>query len=99
MPFSDPMADGLAVQASSLRALKAGMKLAKTLALVRAFRKDDGDTTIVLMGYYNPFSTYGVETFGADSQVAGRDALIIVDVPPEEDAATFLHALQEDVPR
>src|SRR3546814_14514976 len=84
MPFSDPMADGRAVQASSLRALKAGMTLAKTLALVRAFRKDDGDTPIVLMGYYNPIYSYGVERFVADAKVAGVDGLIIVDVPPEE---------------
>src|SRR3546814_153481 len=94
MPFSDPMADGPAVQASSLRALKAGMTLAKTLALVRAFRKDDGDTPIVLMGYYNPIYSYGVERFVADAKVAGVDGLIIVDVPPEEDEELCLPALK-----
>jgi tryptophan synthase alpha chain len=94
MPFSDPMADGPAVQASSLRALKAGMTLAKTLAMVRAFRKDDGDTPIVLMGYYNPIYSYGVERFVADAKVAGVDGLIIVDLPPEEDEELCLPALK-----
>jgi len=94
MPFSDPMADGPAVQASSLRALKAGMTLAKTLALVRAFRQDDGDTPIVLMGYYNPIYSYGVERFVADAKVAGVDGLIIVDLPPEEDSELCEPALQ-----
>src|SRR3546814_9517002 len=94
MPFSDPMADGPAVQASSLRALKAGMTLARTLDLVRAFRKDDGDTPIILMGYYNPIYSYGVDRFVADATVAGIDGLIIVDVPPEEDEELCLPALQ-----
>ena len=94
MPFSDPMADGPAVQASSLRALKAGMTLAKTLAMVRTFRKDDGDTPVVLMGYYNPIYSYGVERFVADAKVAGVDGLIIVDLPPEEDAELCLPALK-----
>ena len=94
MPFSDPMADGPAVQASSLRALKSGMTLAKTLELVRAFRKGDGETPIVLMGYYNPIYSYGVERFVADAKVAGVDGLIIVDLPPEEDAELCLPALK-----
>jgi tryptophan synthase alpha chain len=94
MPFSDPMADGPAVQASSLRALKAGMTLAKTLELVRAFRKGDGETPIVLMGYYNPIYSYGVERFVADAKVAGVDGLIIVDLPPEEDDELCLPSLK-----
>ncbi|MGF1593255.1 MAG: tryptophan synthase subunit alpha [Kiloniellaceae bacterium] len=94
MPFSDPMADGPAVQASSLRALKAGMTLAKTLELVRAFRKGDGETPIVLMGYYNPIYSYGVERFVADAKVAGVDGLIIVDLPPEEDEELCLPSLK-----
>jgi tryptophan synthase alpha chain len=94
MPFSDPMADGPAVQASSLRALKSGMTLAKTLELVRAFRKGDGETPIVLMGYYNPIYSYGVERFVADAKVAGVDGLIIVDLPPEEDDELCLPSLK-----
>ncbi|HSR71338.1 MAG TPA: tryptophan synthase subunit alpha [Kiloniellales bacterium] len=85
MPFSDPMADGPAIQASSLRALNAGMTLAKTLALVERFRERESDTPIVLMGYYNPIYSYGVERFLADAVAAGVDGLIIVDLPPEED--------------
>ena len=94
MPFSDPMAEGPPVQASSLRALKAGMTLAKTLELVRAFRKGDGETPIILMGYYNPIYSYGVERFVADAKVAGVDGLIIVDLPPEEDAELCLPSLK-----
>lgn len=86
MPFSDPMADGPAVQASSQRALAAGMTLAKTLDLVRGFRDGDGETPIVLMGYYNPIYSYGVERFLADAAASGVDGLIVVDLPPEEDA-------------
>ncbi len=85
MPFSDPMADGPAVQASSLRALKAGMTLKRTLATVAAFRNDDAATPIVLMGYYNPIYSYGVDRFLDDAVAAGVDGLIIVDLPPEED--------------
>ena len=85
MPFSDPMADGPAVQASSQRALAAGMTLAKTLDLVRGFRAADQGTPIVLMGYYNPIYTYGVERFLKDAVAAGVDGLIVVDLPPEED--------------
>jgi tryptophan synthase alpha chain len=83
MPFSDPMAEGPPVQASSLRALKAGMTLPKTLELVRAFRKGDGETPVILMGYYNPIYSYGVERFVADAKEAGVDGLIVVDLPPE----------------
>ena len=86
MPFSDPMADGPSVQASSQRALKAGASLATTLELVRTFRVADDDTPIVLMGYYNPIYIYGVEAFLVDATAAGIDGLIIVDLPPEEDS-------------
>ncbi len=85
MPFSDPMADGPAIQASSLRALKAGATLAKTLELVRRFREEDQSTPIILMGYYNPIYSMGVEAFLAEATAAGVDGLIIVDLPPEED--------------
>jgi len=94
MPFTDPMADGPAVQAAGLRALKAGMTLKKTLALVRAFRKDDSTTPLVLMGYYNPIYIYGVDRFLVDAKSAGVDGLIIVDLPPEEDSELCLPALQ-----
>ncbi len=90
--FTDPMADGLAIQAAGLRALKAGQTLKKTLAMVRAFRKDDGETPIVLMGYYNPFYAYGVKAFIKDALTAGVDGLIVVDLPPEEDAELCLPA-------
>lgn len=93
MPFSDPMADGLAIQASSLRALKAGMTLRKTLDMVRAFRQDDDETPIVLMGYYNPVHHYGSEKFVTDAKAAGVDGLIIVDLPPEEETELCLPAL------
>jgi tryptophan synthase alpha chain len=85
MPFSDPMADGPAIQAAGLRALAAGMTLRKTLEMVRAFRAGDDITPIVLMGYYNPIYSYGVEAFIRDALDAGVDGLIIVDLPPEED--------------
>ena len=94
MPFTDPMADGPAIQASSLRALKAGQTLAKTLAMVGAFRKADDTTPIVLMGYYNPIYIYGVERFLADAISAGVDGLIVVDLPPEEDDELCLPALE-----
>ena len=84
MPFSDPMADGPAIQAGSLRALKGGMTLKKTLALVAEFRKRDNETPVVLMGYYNPIYIYGTDAFTADAKAAGVDGLIIVDLPPEE---------------
>ncbi len=94
MPFTDPMADGPAIQASGLRALKAGMTLKKTLALVRDFRADDQATPIVLMGYYNPINIYGVEKFLVDAKSAGVDGLIIVDLPPEEDTELCLPTLR-----
>jgi tryptophan synthase alpha chain len=85
MPFTDPMADGPAIQAAGLRALKAGASTKRTLDLVRRFRESDGETPIVLMGYYNPIYHHGVDTFVADARAAGADGLIIVDLPPEED--------------
>jgi tryptophan synthase alpha chain len=85
MPFSDPMADGPAIQASSQRALKAGQTMKKTLSLVKAFRATDDATPLVLMGYYNPIYVYPVDRFVADAAEAGADGLIVVDVPPEED--------------
>ena len=86
MPFSDPMADGPAVQASSLRALKAGANMNRTLDLVREFRKGDGKTPVVLMGYYNPIHIRGAEHFAREAAAAGVDGLLVVDLPPEEDA-------------
>ena len=94
MPFTDPMADGPPVQASSQRALKAGQTLHKTLDMVRAFRVDDDDTPIVLFGYYNPVYIYGVDKFLADSKAAGADGLLIVDLPPEEDDELCIPALK-----
>jgi len=85
MPFTDPMADGPAIQESSQRALAAGQTMRRTLAMVRDFRTHDDDTPIVLMGYYNPIHIYGVDSFAEDAANAGVDGLIIVDVPPEED--------------
>src|SRR5665809_111041 len=85
MPFSDPMADGPAIQASSQRALKAGQTMEMTLSMVRAFRAEDQATPIVLMGYYNPIYVYPVDRFVADAAEAGVDGLIVVDVAPEED--------------
>ena len=95
MPFSDPMADGVAIQLSSERALKAGQTLKKTLAMVRDFRKADDTTPIVLMGYYNPIYVYGNERFLADAKDAGVDGLIVVDVPPEADEELCLPALEK----
>jgi len=94
MPFSDPMADGPAIQASSLRALRAGHTMRRTLELVQAFRMQDQDTPIVLMGYYNPIYIYPRERFLDDAVVAGVDGLIIVDVPPEADAELCLPAVE-----
>ena len=85
MPFTDPMADGPAIQLGSLRALRAGQTMKKTLDLVRRFRSTDATTPIVLMGYYNPIYSYGGEKFCRDAKEAGVDGLIIVDLPPEED--------------
>lgn len=86
MPFTDPMADGPAIQLANLRALKAGTTLKAILAMVRAFRAEDAATPIILMGYVNPLLAYGVERFAGDAAAAGVDGLIVVDVPPEEDA-------------
>ena len=94
MPFTDPMADGPAIQAAGLRALKAGMTLTKTLQVVRDFRKDEATTPIVLMGYYNPIYIYGVDKFLADAKSAGVDGLIIVDLPPEEDTELCIPAMK-----
>ena len=94
MPFTDPMADGPAIQAAGLRALKAGQRMTRTLSLVRDFRKDDDETPIILMGYYNPIYIYGSERFLADAKAAGVDGLIIVDLPPEEDEELCLPALK-----
>jgi len=94
MPFTDPMADGPAIQASGLRALQSGQTLKKTLAMVRDFRKSDNDTPIVLMGYYNPIYVYGVDRFLVDAKTAGIDGLIVVDLPPEEDVELCLPALK-----
>ncbi len=97
VPFSDPMADGPAVQASSLRAIKAGMTLRKTLGMVAEFRKGDNDTPIVLMGYYNPIYIYGVDAFLKDAKAAGIDGLIVVDLPPEEEGELCLPAIAAGV--
>jgi tryptophan synthase alpha chain len=94
MPFTDPMADGPAIQAAGLRALKAGMTLKKTLAMVREFRTGDAVTPLVLMGYYNPIYIYGVDEFLTDAKSAGVDGLIIVDLPPEEDTELCLPAMK-----
>jgi tryptophan synthase alpha chain len=94
MPFSDPMADGPAIQAANLRALQSGMKLAKVLDLARGFRKTDNKTPLVLMGYYNPIFRYGVEKFLSEAKTAGVDGLIIVDLPPEEDREMFAPTAQ-----
>jgi len=92
MPFTDPMADGPAVQAAGLRALRAGATMKTTLELVRDFRKIDNDIPIVLMGYANPIFSYGVSAFANDAAAAGVDGMILVDIPPEE-AAEFSPAL------
>lgn len=97
VPFTDPMADGPAIQASSLRALAAGMSVRKTLELVRNFRKKDADTPIILMGYYNPIYAYGVDRFLVDAKADGVDGLIIVDLPPEEDGELCVPALKAGV--
>ena len=94
MPFTDPMADGPAIQAAGLRALKGGQTLRRTLGLIADFRKGDATTPLILMGYYNPIYVYGVAAFLRDAKAAGVDGLIIVDLPPEEDAELCLPALE-----
>jgi tryptophan synthase alpha chain len=101
MPFTDPMADGPAVQASSLRALNSGATMARTFELVRGFRQRDDKTPIVLMGYYNPIHARGADNFVREAAAAGVDGLIIVDLPPEEDAVLLkpAHAAGLDIIR
>lgn len=97
MPFTDPMADGPAVEAAGLRALKAGQTMTKTLTMARAFRDVHPDTPLVLMGYYNPIYTYGVDRFLTDVKAAGVDGLIVVDLPPEEDEELCLPAMRAGI--
>jgi tryptophan synthase alpha chain len=97
MPFSDPMADGPAIQAAGLRALKGGQTLKKTLAMAADFRTGDDETPIVLMGYYNPIYVHGVERFLAEAKASGIDGLIIVDLPPEMDAELCIPALKAGI--
>ena len=92
MPFTDPMADGPSIELASGRALAGGQDMSKTLAMVTTFRQGDGDTPIVLMGYYNPIYSKGVDTFLEAAKTAGVDGLIVVDLPPEEDAELCLPA-------
>ncbi len=97
MPFSDPMADGPAIQLAGQRALKGGQTLHKTIELARRFREDDQDTPIVMMGYYNPIYIYGVEAFLDDALAAGIDGLIVVDLPPEMDDELCIPALAKGI--
>ena len=92
VPFTDPMADGPTIQLAGQRALEAGQTLARTLQMVAEFRQDDGTTPVVLMGYYNPIYSRGVDRFLADATAAGVDGLIVVDLPPEEDAELCIPA-------
>ena len=92
MPFSDPMAEGVPIQLATQRALAAGQTMEKTLQMVRDFRKDDKDTPIILMGYYNPIYSWGSEKFVKDAKEAGVDGLIVVDLPPEHDDELCLPA-------
>ncbi|MGX7707296.1 tryptophan synthase subunit alpha [Methylobacterium sp. Gmos1] len=94
LPFTDPMADGPAIQAAGLRALKGGQTLAGTLDLVRRFREENTGTPVILMGYYNPIYTYGVARFLDDAKAAGIDGLIVVDLPPEEDDELCLPTIE-----
>ncbi len=97
MPFTDPMADGPAIQAASLRALKSGATVSKVLDLVRKFRKADAKTPIVLMGYFNPIHAYGTARFIKDAAAAGVDGIIPVDVPPEEDEVLRVPAKAQNI--
>ena len=97
MPFSDPMADGPAIQAAGLRALKGGQTLVKTLQMAADFRAGDNETPIVLMGYYNPIYIYGVDRFLKDAIASGIDGLIVVDLPPEMDEELCIPALKAGV--
>ncbi len=97
MPFTDPMADGPAIQAAGLRALKAGQTMRKTLGMVAAFRKADAETPVVLMGYYNPIYVFGVAAFLKAAKKAGVDGLIVVDLPPEEDEELCVPAIREGI--
>ena len=92
MPFTDPMADGPTIQLAGQRALESGMTLNKVLDMVRAFRKTNNETPIVMMGYYNPIYSHGVDAFLADAKEAGIDGLIVVDLPPEEDSELCIPA-------
>lgn len=95
MPFTDPMADGPAIQRAGNRALRAGQTMKKTLAIVEAFRKTNDTTPIILMGYYNPIYSYGVEAWIKDAKAAGVDGMIIVDLPAEEDVELCIPAVRE----
>ncbi len=97
MPFSDPMADGPAIQMAARRSLQGGQTLQKTLDIAKEFRKDDQDTPIVLMGYYNPIYIYGVDAFLDAAIDAGIDGLIVVDLPPEMDDELCIPALEKDI--
>jgi len=97
MPFSDPMADGPAIQAAGLRALKGGQTLVKTLKMASEFRATDNETPIVLMGYYNPIYIHGVDRFLRDALASGIDGLIVVDLPPEMDDELCIPALKKDI--
>ena len=97
MPFSDPMADGPAIQLSSQRALKSGMNLEKCLNIVNKFRKKNNDTPIILMGYYNPIYKYGREQFVDKAIDFGVDGLIIVDLPPEEDDELYNYSEEKNL--
>jgi len=97
MPFSDPMADGPAIQLAGQRALKHGQNVARTLQMIATFRKSDADTPVVLMGYYNPIYVYGVDRFLADAKAAGVDGLIIVDLPPEMDDELCIPAMKAGI--
>jgi len=97
MPFSDPMADGPAIQAAGLRSLNAGQTLVRTLDLARKFRETDNETPIVMMGYYNPIYIHGVDKFLAEAKEAGVDGLIVVDLPPEMDEELCLPAIKAGI--